>query len=131
MLEATYLIKTINVFSKGIDVEIAKQPKLYFADNGLLQICGQLSSGSIFENAIANQLSNLGEVHYYEKNVGSEIDFILNKTTAIEVKETPSDFDLKTLKKRAKPLSVNETFVIGRNVAPSGFKDFVWGGAIF
>ena len=131
LLEATYLIKTINVYSKGIDIEIAKQPKLYFADNGLLQICGQLSSGTIFENAIANQFSNLGEVHYYEKNIGSEIDFILNKTIAIEVKETPSDLDLKTLNKRAKSLAIEDSFLIGRNLAPSGFKDFVWGGAIF
>ena len=131
LLEYTYLIKTINVFTKGIDKEIAKQPKLYFTDNGLLQICGQLSSGAIFENAIANQLSHLGEVHYFEKNVGSKIDFILDKTTAFEVKETPSDFDLKTLNKRAKPLQIDETFLIGRTLAPSGFKDFVWGGGIF
>ncbi len=131
LLEHTYLIRTIDVFSKGIDVAIAKQPKLYFTDNGLLQICGQLSSGSIFENAVANQLCNLGEVHYFEKNVGSEIDFILNKTTAIEVKETPSDFDLNTLNKRAKSLNIEDSIVIGRNLAPSGFKNFVWGGSIF
>ena len=86
LLEFTYLIRTINVFSKGIDKEVSKQPKIYFTDSGLLQICGQLSSGAIFENAIANQLSNLGEVCYYEKSAGSEIDFILDKTTAIEVK---------------------------------------------
>jgi hypothetical protein len=131
LLEYTYLIRTVNVFSKGIDVAIAKQPKLYFTDNGLLQICGQLSSGAIFENAIANQLCNLGEVQYYEKNTGSEIDFIFNKITAIEVKETPSDFDLKSLQKRAKPLQIQEAFLVGSNLAPSGFNNFVWGGSIF
>jgi hypothetical protein len=131
LLEHTYLIKTINVFTKGIDKQIAKQPKLYFTDNGLLQICAQLSSGSIFENAVANQLFNLGEVNYYEKNVGSEIDFILDKNTAMEVKETPSDFDLNTLNKRSKPIQMENAFLIGRKIAPSGFKDFVWGGSIF
>jgi len=131
LLEHTYLIKTITVFTKGIDKQIAKQPKLYFTDNGLLQICAQLSSGSIFENAVANQLFNLGEVNYYEKNTGSEIDFILDKNTAMEVKETPSDFDLNTLNKRAKPIQMENAFLIGRKIAPSGFKDFVWGGSIF
>ena len=131
LLEYTYLIRTINVFSKGVDKEVSKQPKLYFTDSGLLQICGQLSSGSIFENIIANQLSNLGQVSYYEKNTYSEIDFILNKTTAIEVKETPSNFDLNTLIKRAKSIDMTQTIVIGRKLAPSGFVNFVWGGNVF
>lgn len=131
LLEYTYLIKVVKPFVKGIDKEITKQSKIYFSDTGLLQICGQTSSGAIFENVIANQLSNVGEVNYYEKSSGSEIDFILDKTTAIEVKETPSSFDLKTVQKRTKPLALENNFVVGRNLAPSGFKDFVWGGNIF
>lgn len=79
LLEHTYLIHTIKPFTKGIDKEISKQPKIYFSDTGLLQVCGQTSSGVIFENAIACQLKNLGEVNYYEKSSGSEIDFILDK----------------------------------------------------
>jgi uncharacterized protein len=71
---------------------ISKQPKLYFTDNGLLQLCGQLSSGSIFENMVCNQLALMGELTYFEKNSGTEIDFVLDKTTAVEVKETPGDF---------------------------------------
>lgn len=72
---------------------------MYFTDSGLLQVCGQNSSGVIFENMIANQLSNISEVNYYEKSTGTEIDFILDEKTSIEVKETPSDFDLKALLK--------------------------------
>ncbi|MEQ1553760.1 MAG: ATP-binding protein [Ferruginibacter sp.] len=131
LLEYTYLIRTIKPFTKGIDKEITKQAKIYFADTGLLQICGQTSSGAIFENIIANQLANIGEINYYEKSSGTEIDFILDKRTAIEVKETPSSFDVKTVEKRAKPLELENNFVIGRSLAPSGFKDFVWGGNIF
>lgn len=131
LLEHTYLIKTIDAYSKGIDVSIAKQPKLYFTDSGLLQLCGKLSSGAIFENTIANQLSNLGEVHYFEKNAGTEIDFILDKNCAIEVKETPSVLDLNTLNKRVKALQIEQFFLVGNKLAPSGFKDFVWGGSIF
>jgi uncharacterized protein len=131
LLEYTYLIKTIAPFAKGIDKEITKQPKLYFADNGLLNICGQTSSGAIFENAIALQLSYIGELNYYEKSSGTEIDFILNKASAIEVKETPSSFDVNTVNKRAKPLELENNFVIGRHLAPSNFNDFIWGGNVF
>lgn len=131
LLEYTYLIRTFTPFTKGIDKEITKQPKLYFSDTGLLQVCGQNSSGAIFENAIANQLYNIGEVNFYEKSSGTEIDFILDKKTAIEVKETPSEFDLKTLERRAKPLELETNFLIGRNVAPSGYGNFIWGGNVF
>jgi uncharacterized protein len=131
LLEYTYLIKKVPVFSQSIEIQIAKQDKMYFTDNGLLQICGQLSSGAIFENALANQLANLGEIQYYEKNIGTEIDFILNKTTAFEVKETPSDFDYNTLKKRAKAVNITDYHLIGRKLAPSGYKNFIWGGSLF
>ncbi len=131
LLEHTYLIKTIQPFTKGIDKEITKQAKLYFTDNGLLQICGQTSSGAIFENAIANQLCNVGEVNFYEKSSGTEIDFILNKNTAIEVKETPSEPDYKTLVRRSQPLELENNLLIGRKIAPSGYNAFVWGGNIF
>ncbi len=131
LLEYTYLIKTIKPFTKGIDKEITKQPKIFFADTGLLQICGQTSSGAIFENAIAHQLGLIGEVNYYEKSSGTEIDFILDKKTAIEVKETLSGFDIKSLQKRSKPLELEQNILIGRELAPSGFNDFVWGGNIF
>ena len=131
LLEYTYLIKTIKPFTKGIDKEITKQPKIFFADTGLLQICGQTSSGAIFENAIAHQLGLIGEVNYYEKSSGTEIDFILDKKVAIEVKETLSGFDIKSLQKRSKPLELEQNILIGRELAPSGFNDFVWGGNIF
>ncbi len=131
LLEYTYLIKTVPVFSKSIEVQIAKQDKMYFTDNGLLQICGQLSSGTIFENAVANQLANLGEIQYLEKNVGTEIDFILNKATAFEVKETPSDFDYNTLQKRSKLVNITDYHLIGRKLAPSGYENFIWGGSLF
>jgi len=130
LLEHTFLIKNIKPFTKGIDKEISKQEKVYFTDTGLLQICGQQSSGAIFENAIATQLSQIGEVNYYEKSSGTEIDFILNKTIAIEVKETPSDFDFKTLERRAKPLELTKSLLIGRHPAPSGYANFIWGGAV-
>jgi len=132
LLEHTYLIKTLQPFTKGIDKEITKQAKLYFTDTGLLQICGQTSSGAIFENAIANQLCRISEqVNFYEKSSGTEIDFILNKNTAIEVKETPSEYDTKTLNRRAEPLGLDNNWLVGRYIAPSAYSKFIWGGNIF
>lgn len=131
LLEHTYLIRTIKPFTKGIDKEITKQSKIYFSDLGILQACGQHSSGAIFENQIANQLYLKGELNYYEKSSGTEIDFILDKKTAIEVKETPTESDFNTLKRRAKPLEMEEHILIGRKPAPSEYYNFIWGGNIF
>lgn len=130
LLEHTFLIKNIKPFTKGIDKEITKQTKVFFTDTGLLQICGQLSSGSIFENAIASQLCQIGEVNYYEKSSGTEIDFILDKKTAIEVKETPTAFDLKTLQRRADPLGIKDCLLVGRQPSPAGYNEFIWGGNV-
>lgn len=131
LLEHTYLICTIAPFTKGIDKEITKSEKIYFTDTGLLNICGKIGSGAMFENAIATQLLQLGKVNYFEKSSGTEIDFIYNDETAIEVKETPSEYDLKTAIKRAKPLKIENAMVIGRNPAPSGYSQFIWGGNVF
>jgi len=131
LLEYTYFIKTVKPFTNGIDKEISKQAKLYFTDTGLLNICGQISSGSTFENAIANQLAQLGKLQYFEQSAGTEIDFILNRETAFEVKETPTPQDLKSLSERAELLGLTDHRLIGRHHPESGFKDFVWGGSIF
>jgi predicted AAA+ superfamily ATPase len=131
LLEHTYLIRTVDVYASGADKIVSKQPKLYFTDNGLLQLCGQLSSGSIFENAVCNQLALLGELTYFEKNSGTEIDFVLYKSTAVEVKETPGDFDLRALERRSKMIKAEQYWLIGRKLAPSGFDEFIWGGSLF
>ena len=131
LLEYTYFIRTVKPYTGGIDKEISKQPKLYFTDTGLLQICGQLSSGSVFENAIASQLAQLGTIHYFEQSAGTEIDFILDRKTAFEVKEMASPQDLSSLAERAKMLDISDYSLIGRHHPESGFKEFIWGGSVF
>jgi predicted AAA+ superfamily ATPase len=131
LLEYTYIIRTVTPYTGGIAKEISKQPKLYFTDTGLLQACGQLSSGAIFENAIANQLAQFGKIQYFEQSAGTEIDFILDRQTAYEVKETCSFYDLNILTERAKLLGITDVKLIGRHMPESGFKDFIWGGNIF
>ncbi len=129
----TYLIYLIKPFTRNIDKEISQQPKLYFADTGILNALAglQISSGQLFENSIAAQLSPLGELNYYQKKTGQEIDFIFNNTTAIEVKETAIEQDRQVLLQRASGIGLNEQMLISRFAANSGFDGFVWGGNIF
>lgn len=133
LLEYTYLIYQLPPFTKNIDKEISQQKKLYFSDNGILQVLAgkQLSSGQQFENAVATQLISAGSMNYYQKKTGQEIDFILNEETAIEVKETPLEQSKKLLKQRASSIEIERQFIVGRYPPKSGFEDFVWGGSVF
>lgn len=130
LLEATYLIRLVLQFTSGKDKEITMTPKLYFSDNGLLNLSGQISSRAQFENMVNNQLSSQGELNYYERLTGTEIDLIFKKI-AVEVKETPIPEDLSQLKVRAEKTGLSEAILVGRNDAPKGFNRYHWGGCIF
>lgn len=73
-----------------------------------------LGSGAKFENAVFNQLKHYGEVAYYALKTGNEIDFILNKNQAFEVKETATASDLRTTQSLAQNLKIEKSFVVGR-----------------
>lgn len=131
LLEYTYFIQVVRPFTGGLDKELSKQPKFYFADTGLLQLMGQVSSGQVFENAIASQLARLGQLHYYERTTGTEIDFVLDRRQAFEVKETATPHDLQTLTDRATAIQLPDARLIGRHRPASGFTDFIWGGSVW
>jgi predicted AAA+ superfamily ATPase len=132
LFENTYFLYLIKPFAKNTDVEITHQPKLYFADNGLLYILGgeNLSSGQLFENVVATQLKKMHQLNYYQKKNGQEIDFILDSKIAVEVKETPIIQDYNTLKNRAEELKLKSYFLVGKNAGVK-FKDFKYGGNLF
>lgn len=132
LLEYTYFIRLVRPLAKGIDKELTSQPKIYFSDTGVLnKLQKGLAGGHIFENAIANQLAMLGPLHYFEKSRSKEIDFILNETTAFEVKETPAKQHLTTLQVDTKAIGLQDCKLIGRYPGAAGFDGFVWGGNIF
>ncbi len=132
LLESTYFVYQATPFTKNIDKEISQQTKLYFADTGILNVLAgnQLSSGQIFENMVAAQLKSRGTIQYHQKKTGQEIDFIFNENTALEVKETPIEQDLNTVRQRANALDINSYFVVGRYPAKGGFTNFIWAGNI-
>ncbi len=127
--EQTYIISRVSVLTKNPDREIVKAQKLYFCDNGLLDILSEANSGSKFENSIFNQLRHHGSIQYYAKKSGMEIDFILNGKMALEVKETPLEQDGKKLEKLGKNIGIKKTRLIGRFKVPN-FDDYIWGGEI-
>lgn len=127
LLEKSYLIRTIPVLSQNPDREIVKAKKVYFLDNGIAAMAGELSSGSRFENAVFNQLHHKGEVAYYQLKTGREIDFILDGRQCFEVKETAAESDLKNVRSLAKNLNIMESYVIGRQPLKV-FPGYIWAG---
>jgi len=128
LLENTYFIKTIPVYSLNADREIVKAKKVYFYDNGIATQFAELSSGAKLENAVFNQLHHFGEVSYYQLKTGQEIDFILDKKIAFEVKETAQEIDYRKMMNLAKKIHIEKGFVIGKNNVT--FDNFAWAGTI-
>lgn len=129
LLENSYLVRTIPVLSNSPDREITKARKLYFLDNGIASSVAELSSGSKFENAVFNQLLHRGTIHYYQLKSGKEIDFVLDKQYAIEVKETAMADDIKQVSSLAANLDIDNCYVVGRTPV-NVFPQFIWGGYI-
>ena len=114
-LESTYLISLVRPYSRNKDVEIRKTAKIYFCDAGLARRLGATDEGAIFENMIFNSLKLKGEVNYYQKKTGVEIDFILDKNTAYEVKLKPFAPDGARLKKVCKELGLKKWWLVSRH----------------
>lgn len=127
--EDTYLIQRVAVFTNNADIEIVKAKKLYFIDNGIVNILSEVSSGSQFENAIFNQLRHKGKLQYFSLKSGNEIDFILDGKLALEAKETPTISDLRNLSALADRAGITSYKLLGRHNSPN-LSDYIWGGSI-
>ncbi len=114
-LEGTYFINLISPFSRNVDREVSGSKKVYLCDNGLLNAFARISEGSLFENAVFNNLKKYGKIYYYQKRTGREIDFILNESIALEVKLSGIDSDARELKKTFEDLNLKQYYVITRN----------------
>jgi predicted AAA+ superfamily ATPase len=114
-LEGTFFIKLIRPYARGKDSEIRKSPKVYLCDTGLANRLAQLDEGRIFENSIFQNLRIKGEIAYYEKKNGAEIDFLLDKTHAFEAKITPRQRDVNQLERVAEELGMKSFQAISKN----------------
>lgn len=129
LFEKTYLISLVSVHTKNRDREIVKAKKLYFGDNGLASILGGIDSGSLFENALYNQLRDKGKVSYFSLKDGREIDFIIDSSIALEAKETPIESDISGLRGLSDKAGISNKNIVGRHKTPN-FIDYIWGGDI-
>lgn len=114
-LEGTFFLKTIRPFTKGKNSEIRKMPKVYLCDTGLANHLVKLDLGLLFENSIFQNLRQKGELNYYKKKKGIEIDFILNKKLAYEVKLTAHLSDSRKLQKISNELNLEGFQLISKN----------------
>jgi len=112
-LEATYFISLISPFSRNVDREVSGTKKVYVCDTGILNNFARVSDGVLIENAVYNLLRIYGQVKYYQKRGGSEIDFILfPEKIAFEVKMNGNENDIKKLKRLADNLDIKEHYVV-------------------
>jgi hypothetical protein len=112
-LQATYFISLVPPYTQNIDREISGTKKIYVCDTGILNRFAQADAGNILENAVYNNLKERGDVHYYQKRTGVEIDYILKDSEcALEVKETGTAQDKKKLESIARMLKLKESYVV-------------------
>lgn len=113
-LQGVFFLQLVPKYSKSIDKSVAGGKKVYFADTGILNIIGKVNEGQLFENAIANQLKEYGNLSFYNQRNTAEIDFILNKETAFEVKINTTEKDLKRTTYLAEKIGIRESYLISR-----------------
>ena len=114
-LEKTYFINLISPYTKSRDREISGTKKVYICDNGIGRYIGKCEDGNLLENAIFNNLKPYGEIRYYERRSGGEIDFIISeKKVALEIKNKGNEKDYLRLKRITKSLALKEGYVISK-----------------
>lgn len=125
-LEGTYLFKTIRPYSKSRSNELRKVPKIYVCDTGLLNRFSKSNEGTIFENSIFQLLRTKGELNYYQRKSGVEIDFILNKKIAYEIKTNPDISDIKRLETVSQDIGIKDFYVVSKKYSPE-LKNVIYG----
>ncbi|MFA6096778.1 MAG: ATP-binding protein [Candidatus Paceibacterota bacterium] len=116
-LQGTFFIKLIPKYSKSIDRTVAGGRRVYFSDTGILNSIGSVNEGQLFENAVINQLDRFGEIHFYRGKSGSEIDAILDKKIAFEIKTKGTKEYLRDLEKRSEGIGISNSYLVSRDYA--------------
>lgn len=112
-LEHTYFITFLSKFSKSIDRQAAGSKKLYLCDGGMANVLGKVSEGQLFEQSIFQSFRLHYNLNFFYKDT-TEVDFIIDKEIACEVKMTASKRDITHLKMRAESLELSEYYVIAK-----------------
>ncbi|MEZ5199053.1 MAG: ATP-binding protein [Bacteroidales bacterium] len=114
-LEQTYFISLITPYSKSVDREISGTRKVYACDTGFVNLFARVDQGNLLENAVFNCIRHFGNVNYYQKRTGTEIDFVLPEiSTALEVKTKADQRDIIKLKSLSEKLEHKESYIISK-----------------
>ncbi len=112
-LQGTFFIHLLSRYSKSVDRSVAGGKKVYFSDTGILNIIGSINEAQLFENAVVNQLRDFGEVSFYHRST-AEIDVILDRKIAFEVKITATPEDYRKLARLSKEIEINRYYLISK-----------------
>lgn len=127
-LQGVFFISLLPKFSQSINRSVAGGRKVYFSDTGLLNVIGRVNDAQLFENAVVNQLQRYGAVSFYSKRNTAEIDAVLDKEMAFEMKLRGTEQDERRLMKLAGALGITENRIVSRDFV-SG-KSFLYGSSI-
>lgn len=140
ILENTFVIKCVKPYYTNIRKELTKMPKIFFADNGLMNFAvrnftefkDNLRKGKIIENYIFSSLLKVwnGTINYWRTKEKNEVDFILRdfygnvipvETKATSLKKPEIPYGLKAFIEQYKPsrailvnLSLKQKIKIGK-----------------
>jgi predicted AAA+ superfamily ATPase len=117
-----YILFTLNKHAYSYKKEEQTLPKIYFIDNGLLQINGITDKGRLFENMIFLELVRREkQTAYFKTPSGEEVDFVIKNakktiqliqaSISLENPET-KEREIKNLIKASKELKCNNLLII-------------------
>lgn len=116
-LEGIFFLRLLPKYSKSIDRSVCGGKKVYFSDTGILNLVAKVTEGQLLETAVAIQLSYFGELCFYNKRNKSEIDFILNKEIAFEVKQKALESDFKKLQSLASEIGIAKQYMVSNTLS--------------
>ena len=125
-LESIFFLKLLPKYSESVDRTVVSGKKVYFSDTGILNLVAKVTNGQLLETAVANQLGYYGELCFYNKRNSAEIDFILNKEIAFEVKQKAIESDYKKLQKLAGNIGITRQFVISNTLVEHENTVYPW-----
>jgi hypothetical protein len=125
-LEGIFFLKLVPKYSGSIDRSVAGGKKVYFSDTGILNLLAKVTEGQLLEMAVANQLANYGELSFYNKRNKAEIDFILNKEIAFEVKQKPVEQDYRKLQRLSGEIGIERQYIISHTVSDLANTVYPW-----
>lgn len=111
-LEQTYFISLLPRHSASIDRQAAGSRKLFLCDSGISSALGKVSEGQLLEQGVFQTLRPNYKLSFYNKDGGSEIDFIVNGEVALEAKMNVSRQDIANLQRRAGSARLKEYYVV-------------------